>query len=53
MKKGNDFIQFESRWEVDEVICILQEWQKSHKSDSKADTVKDLIRKLEVMYMEW
>lgn len=53
MKLNMDNIQFESRWEIDEVICALQEWQESHKSDSKADTVKDLIGKLEVMYMNW
>ena len=30
MKLDMDTIQFESRWEIDEIICALQEWQKSH-----------------------
>lgn len=53
MKKNMDCIQLESRREIVEVIQVLEEWQMSHKSDSKADTVKRLIDLLEVMHMEW
>lgn len=53
MKKDMDCIQFESRYEIGEVIQTLEEWQESHKSDSKADTVKRLIDLLDVMCMEW
>lgn len=53
MRKDMDCIQFESRWEIEEVISALEEWQKSHKSDNKADTVKRLIELLDVMHMEW
>ena len=53
MKKDMDKIIFESRYEVGEVIQALEEWQKSHKSDSKADTVKRMIDLLDVMSMEW
>ena len=53
MKKDMDKIVFESRYEISEVIQALEEWQKSHKSDSKADTVERLINLLDVMCMEW
>lgn len=53
MKKDMDKIIFESRYEIGEVIQALEEWQKSHKSDSKADTVKRMIDLLDVMSMEW
>lgn len=53
MKKDMDKIIFESRWEIGEVIQALEEWKKSHKSDSKADTVQELIDLLDVMSMEW
>lgn len=53
MKKDMDCIQFESRREIEEVILALEEWQKSHKSDNKTDTVKRLSELLEVMHMEW
>lgn len=53
MKKDMDCIQFESRYEIGEVIQALEEWQQSHKSDNKTDTVKRLNKLLEAMYMEW
>lgn len=53
MKKDMDKIIFESRYEIGEVLQALEEWQKSHKSDSKADTVKCMIDLLDVMSMEW
>lgn len=54
MKLDMDTIQFESRWEIDDIICALQEWQKSHSTkDEKTNTVNELTRKLEVMYMNW
>ena len=53
MKKNMDKIIFESRWEIEEVVSVLEEWQKSHKSDSKKETVRKLINLLDVMHMEW
>lgn len=53
MKKNMDKIIFESRWEIEEVMSALEEWQKSHKSDSKKETVQKLINLLDVMHMEW
>ena len=54
MKLNMDVIKFESRLEIDEVICALQEWQKTHHAtDKKSQTIKSLIDKLEIMYMNW
>lgn len=53
MKKNMDKIVFESRREIEEILSALEEWQKSHKSDSKAETVEKLINLLDVMHMEW
>ena len=53
MKKNMDKIIFESRWEIEEVMVALEEWQKTHKSDSKKETVQKLINLLDVMHMEW
>lgn len=54
MKKDMDCIQFESRYEIDEVCGIISEWQKTHgANDDKAETAEKLLRLLDVMYMEW
>jgi hypothetical protein len=53
MKLEMDTIQFESRAEIGEIIRALEEWQDEHKNDRKADTVKKLIDKLDVMSMCW
>ena len=53
MKKDMDCIQFESRMEIGEIITALEEWQKSHKADSKTETVEKLINLLDVMHIEW
>ena len=53
MKKDLDKIVFESRREIEEVLSALDEWQDSHKSDSKKETVQKLVNLLDVMHMEW
>jgi len=53
MKKDMDCIQFESRYEIGDIIHALEEWQDSHQRDDKADTVKRMIDLLDVMCMEW
>ena len=53
MKKDLDKIVFESRREIEEVLSALNEWQDSHKSDSKKETVQKLVNLLDVMHMEW
>ena len=53
MNLNMDIIQFESRQEIGEIIKALEEWQENHKRDSKSDTVKELINKLDIMSMNW
>lgn len=53
MKKDMDKIIFQSRTEIGEIITALEEWQESHKTDSKKETVQKLINLLDVMHMEW
>lgn len=53
MKVYMDSIQFESRYEIGEIIKALEEWQTAHKDDSKADTVHEMICKLDIMSMNW
>jgi hypothetical protein len=53
MKLEMDTIKFEYRSEVDNVSVALQEWLDKHKTDEKANNVKELIDKLETLYMSW
>lgn len=53
MEINMDKVQFESRREVDEVACALQEWLDKNKQDSKAKTVERMIDLLDAMYMSW
>ena len=54
MKLEMDTIQFESRMEIGEIINALEEWQDLHPdTDKKAETVQELIDKLDVMSMCW
>lgn len=50
MKLNMDKIQFESRYEIYEIIKALETYQKEHE---KNDTVKELIDKLDAMSMSW
>lgn len=53
MKLDMDKIQFESRVEIGDIIKALEEWQETHKRDSKSECVQELIDKLDVMCMSW
>ena len=53
MNLNMDSIQFESRREIGEIILALEEWYKEHKNDTKSETVKELLDKLDVMSMTW
>lgn len=53
MTKDMDKIQFESRGEIDEVACALQEWLDKNKQDKKSKTVERMIDLLDAMYMSW
>lgn len=53
MQLNMDKIQFESHVEIEDIIKALEEWQKTHKNDSKSERVQELIDKLDVMCMSW
>lgn len=53
MKLDMDKIQFESRVEIGDIIKALEEWQETHKRDSKSERVQELIDKLDAMCMSW
>lgn len=53
MKLDMDCIQFESRYEIGEIIHALEEWEKGHQKDNKTETVKRMIALLDVMNMTW
>ena len=53
MTKGNDNIQFESRYEIDEIVSALETFLQEHPEAREKETVKQLCNLLDVMYMEW
>lgn len=53
MKKCMDKIQFESRYEIDEVVKALDTFLKEHPNSEERETIKKLSNLLDVMYMEW
>lgn len=53
MKKGNDTIQMESRYEIDEVISALETFLDEHPKAREKGTIETMRNLLEVMYMEW
>lgn len=53
MKKNMDKIQFESRYEIDEVVDALDTFLKEHPDARSKETVEELSHLLDVMYMEW
>lgn len=42
MKKGNDTIQFESRYEIDEVLSTLQTFLEEHPKARESETIERL-----------
>lgn len=50
MKLDMDKIQFEHRWEIDEIAEALKEYQEDQ---GKNETVTKLINLLDAMWMNW
>lgn len=44
---------FESRRDVENLMLILQEWQKDHPHDSKAEYAEELFDKLDYIHIVW
>ena len=42
---------FESRHDVENLMLILQEWQKDHPHDSKTEDAEELFDKLDYIHM--
>lgn len=53
MKKNMDNIQFESRYEIDEVVSVCETFLKEHPNARGKETVERLRDLLDAMYMEW
>lgn len=53
MQKNMDTIQFESRYEIDEVCDALDTFLKEHPNARGKETVERLKNLLDVMFMEW
>lgn len=47
-----DYI-FTSRRDVEALMLIIQEWQKAHKRDEKAEYADELFDKLDYLHMVW
>lgn len=43
----------ESRREIENLMLILQEWQKDHQNDSKTELSEKLLDKLDYLHMVW
>lgn len=53
MKREMDTIQFESRYEVQAVAIAIMEQITKHPNDGKTKTLKELVKLLDMMDMEW
>ena len=53
MKLSMDTIQFENRWEIENIALALNKFLKAYPNDKSADTVKELVGHLDVMNMTW
>ena len=48
-----DKIQFENKYEIDEVISALETFSQEHPSAREKDTIQKLCKLLDAMYVEW
>lgn len=53
MKKTNDSIVFESRYEIGDTIHALEQWLDTHHTGEEVDTVKQMVKLLDSMAMNW
>ena len=50
---NNGNVQFDYRSEVNNVSVALQQWLATHEDVKEADDVRELVNKLETLYMSW
>lgn len=53
MQVRMDKIQFESRCEIDEIVCALDTFTKEHPNAREKQTAERLKDLLDVMYISW
>lgn len=53
MKKSSGKIEFEYRYEVDEVLCALDLFVQEHPEYEHKETIDQLRGLLDVMYVSW
>ena len=53
MKKDMGTIEFENRYEIDDIMNALSKYLKEHPRAEGKQTIQELINLLDVMYMEW
>ena len=53
MQRNMDQIQFEYRYEIEEVLNALNVFIKEHPDASEKTTVGNLCDMLDIMHMEW
>ena len=54
MKREMDCIKFENRWEISDLIAVLEDCILSGAvSGSHKESIRELVKMLDIMYMEW
>ena len=53
MTKGNDYIKFESRKEIDDIANALEKFIKEHPGDDGKESIRRMIDLLDAIYMSW
>lgn len=53
MQKDMDKIQFESRYEIEEIMKVIDKYVKQNPSEKNNKTLERLFDLLDVMHMEW
>lgn len=53
MKKGNDFIQFESRREIENLMLVIAKYIEQNPKEKDNEDLKQFYGYLDVMHMCW
>ena len=53
MKRNMDCIQFESRWEIEEIMLMINNYVKQNPKEKENKTLERFFDLLDIMHMEW
>lgn len=53
MKKDMDKIQFESRYEIEAIMKVVDKYVKQNPAEKDNEELKRLFELLDIMHMEW